>query len=176
MNNDQQNALAIHDKAREQVNSPPLIWSWQLADEAQTWADYLAGNDIGEARSRLRMPAEDLNQFVTTIQLANPRDPLTSISSNWNADKVHWHGKEIWEYCESRCKHLCYTQMIWNKTTHMGMAAASNGAATFVVARYWPAGNMVGERPVEVPVKGDKVFESSETVVSQRGGLRHPCV
>ncbi|KAK4501866.1 hypothetical protein PRZ48_007675 [Zasmidium cellare] len=176
MNNDQQNALYIHNQAREEVNSQELIWSWQLADEAQTWAEYLAGTAMGEARSRLRMKGEDISQRIATIQLPTPRDPLTSVSSTWSSEKIHWDAKEIRSYCESRCKHLNYTQMIWSETTHLGMGAASNGSTTFVVARYWPVGNVIGERPVVGGVKGDSESESSESVGSQRRNLRHPCV
>lgn len=66
--------------------------------------------------------------------------------------------------------------MIWDKTTHLGMALASDGKSTFVVARYWPAGNVVGERPVEAPVRGDGEFGSAEPASSLWQNTRHPCV
>ena len=41
-----------------------------------------------------------------------------------------------------------YTQMIWKNTTEVGMAlAVSKSGATYVVARYSPPGNFVGETP-----------------------------
>ena len=39
---DAQAALDFHNKARQEVNSPPLEWSRELAAYAQAWADHLA--------------------------------------------------------------------------------------------------------------------------------------
>lgn len=38
-----------------------------------------------------------------------------------------------------------YTQIVWPSTTHVGCAVASNETDDFLVCRYLPAGNMVGE-------------------------------
>lgn len=87
------------------------MWSWQLVEEAQTWADYTAGKDLGEARSRLRMRGNDISETITTTKPPNPHDPLTATSSLWHAEKRYWHGMKILPYCEERCKHASYTQV-----------------------------------------------------------------
>lgn len=39
-------------------------------------------------------------------------------------------------------------QCVWSNTSHVGMAKAmSKNGGTFIVARYWPQGNIVGEKP-----------------------------
>ena len=41
-----------------------------------------------------------------------------------------------------------YTQMIWDKTTKVGLGAYVNKKGkVYVVARYYPAGNMIGSFP-----------------------------
>ena len=41
-----------------------------------------------------------------------------------------------------------YTQMIWKNTTHVGIASAiSKTGKVYVVARYYPAGNYIGQYP-----------------------------
>lgn len=38
--------------------------------------------------------------------------------------------------------------MIWHSTTHVGVAAAkADSGRTYVVARYWPSGNVRGREP-----------------------------
>jgi len=45
--------------------------------------------------------------------------------------------------------------MIWSRTTHIGMAfAISPSGATYVVARYSPPGNILGESPQQETTKG----------------------
>jgi hypothetical protein len=45
--------------------------------------------------------------------------------------------------------------MIWSRTTHIGMAfAISPSEATYVVARYLPPGNILGESPQQGTTKG----------------------
>jgi hypothetical protein len=44
--------------------------------------------------------------------------------------------------------------MVWHTTTHVGMAKAKSASGTvFVVARYWPSGNVRGAEPFPGAVK-----------------------
>lgn len=61
--------------------------------------------------------------------------------------------------------------MVWHGTTHVGIAAAqAESGRTFVVARYWPAGNRIGEEPY--PDEGLKrLREDAQKVRERRVGL-----
>lgn len=41
-----------------------------------------------------------------------------------------------------------YTQIIWRATTRVGCALASNSSDDYLVCRYTPAGNVVGQSPL----------------------------
>jgi hypothetical protein len=38
-----------------------------------------------------------------------------------------------------------YTQVVWPATTKLGMATVRNPRGTYIVARYEPAGNVLGQ-------------------------------
>jgi hypothetical protein len=40
-----------------------------------------------------------------------------------------------------------YTQMVWRETREVGIGMAQSKHGLYVVARYSPAGNIVGEKP-----------------------------
>ena len=40
-----------------------------------------------------------------------------------------------------------YTQMVWKGTTEVGCATASGTELTYLVCRYSPPGNIVGQKP-----------------------------
>jgi len=39
-----------------------------------------------------------------------------------------------------------YTQVIWKTTTHVGCAIVTNGTNDYLVCRYSPAGNWIGQK------------------------------
>ena len=43
------------------------------------------------------------------------------------------------------CGH--YTQVVWRNTREVGCAVARNGSDDFLVCRYWPSGNWMGQVP-----------------------------
>ncbi|MEI9851281.1 MAG: CAP domain-containing protein [Sphingomonas sp.] len=44
-----------------------------------------------------------------------------------------------------------YTQMVWWSTTHVGCAVAGNGARDYLVCRYSPRGNWIGQSAYPAP-------------------------
>ncbi len=40
-----------------------------------------------------------------------------------------------------------YTQMVWDDTKEVGIASVKNNGVVYVVARYYPAGNWIGQYP-----------------------------
>jgi hypothetical protein len=60
--------------------------------------------------------------------------------------------------------------MIWSTTTHIGMAfAISSSGATYVVARYSPPGNILGESPQQETTRGRRNNNTPANTSSRYG-------
>jgi pathogenesis-related protein 1 len=57
----------------------------------------------------------------------------------------HYHGGVLTEENWAPAGH--YTQAVWNSTTSIGCATASNANAEVLVCRYNPPGNFIGQAP-----------------------------
>ena len=66
-----------------------------------------------------------------------------------------------------------FTQVIWVGSQEVGVAKASNANGTqFVVARYYPAGNVLGRFPENVQPKGSKISKNAGKKTEQPRGSR----
>ena len=151
---DQIKALEIHNYARKQVGSPPLVWSEKLEKQALLYAKILARKDNKQNMKHSQTndgenmtysySAESINGVVTPTFSSTP---LTDASVGWY--------EEIKDYRYSKIKKIRigppighYTQMVWKNTKKVGIAyAVSNKGSVYVVARYFPAGNVIGQYP-----------------------------
>lgn len=139
-------ALQIHNDARDEVGTPPLLWSEALANDAAAWAENMASKDqIYHSKNNTR-EGQGENLYMTT---ATDRK-----HSGRNASQAWYEEIKLYTYApiNSGANDFAaighYTQMIWKNTTEVGMAlAVSKSGATYVVARYSPPGNFVGETP-----------------------------
>lgn len=136
--------LAVHNTERAAVGVAPLTWSDSLAGDAQVWANHLAdidqlvhaggdtnpneGENLAEGSSGgytdgelAQLWADEKSYFVYGTF------PDVSNDGNW-ANVGH------------------YTQMIWANTTQVGCAHASSSSNDFLVCRYNPSGNYMGEK------------------------------
>ena len=53
-----------------------------------------------------------------------------------------------------------FTQVVWVGSQEMGVAKSGEGSGTqFVVARYYPPGNVIGHFPENVKPEGSKVLK-----------------
>ena len=134
--------LVAHNLERDRLNVPRLKWSARLAGEAQQWAETLArANKFEHASDRSgagenlwmgpagRYSAEAMiDGFVEEKRHFKPgRFPDVSRTGSWH-DIGH------------------YTQLIWPATQDVGCAVARGQSNDILVCRYFPAGNMIGER------------------------------
>jgi hypothetical protein len=134
--------LADHNAERVRMRAAPLTWSYQLAQEAQSWAERLAHDDrmYHSDRETRRGAGENLwygsagyysaddmvGGFLNERTMYRPGTfPQVSTTGRWE-DVGH------------------YTQVIWPGTQQVGCAVAHNKAHDFLVCRYWPAGNVFG--------------------------------
>lgn len=134
--------LAVHNRERAEVGSPPLTWNDDLAADSAEWAAHLVelgglqhsgGGGYGE---NLWMGTAGSYGYSDMAQgWADEKSlfvygtfPDVSSDGNW-ASVGH------------------YTQMIWKNTTEVGCAVASGGGWDVMVCRYNPPGNYMTEKP-----------------------------
>lgn len=137
-----QRVLGEHNRERARAGVPRLVWSARLARDAQLWARQLAaegwlrhGENLG-AGENLWMGSAGYFAPETMIatfleERGNYRHgtfPNVSRTGDWQ-DVGH------------------YTQVVWRNTREVGCAVARNARDDFLVCRYWPSGNWMGERP-----------------------------
>ncbi|KAI5457508.1 CAP domain-containing protein [Mariannaea sp. PMI_226] len=137
LTSDQQAALDAHNAARADVGTKPLTWDDSLAADAQSWAEHLVsvGSLVHSGTS-----GQGENLYMQT----GGGSPYVSAVNAFVSEKSSYHGEAISSTNYQLFGH--YTQVVWKDTTKVGMGLAtdSNGA-TYVVARYSPPGNFIGE-------------------------------
>lgn len=141
--NREQEWLEAHNEARAEFGTEPLRWSEELEREARDWAQMLARTGVmrhsstGERRGQgenLWMgtaghfrPDQMIGHFVDEKRYFRAgRFPQVSRTGNWS-DVGH------------------YTQIVWADTREVGCAAVRDIRYDFLVCRYWPSGNVLGE-------------------------------
>jgi uncharacterized protein YkwD len=138
--------LAAHNLARKAVNVPPLVWSDALAAAAKGWATTLARSGRFEhAPQPSDKSAQGENLWMGTASAYTPEDMVGA----WTDEKKYYvrgifpkiSTTQNW----SDVGH--YTQMIWHNTTAVGCALVSGGEDDYLVCRYSPAGNWIGQDP-----------------------------
>ena len=137
--------LNLHNRERRAAGVPPLSWDESLASSAATYGPQLAR--LGRLRHSPpeSRPGQGENLWMGTrggYQIeemiggwANEKRIFTpglfpdavSRSGNWS-DVAH------------------YTQMIWPGTTRVGCALHKAAEWDYLICRYAPAGNVVGQR------------------------------
>ncbi|KAK1527296.1 SCP-like extracellular protein [Colletotrichum costaricense] len=138
LTSDQQAALDAHNAARSDVGVPALEWDATLAANAQEWATNLLS--VGSlTHSQVSDQGENL------YMQSNTDSPYINAANAWIAEKSSYNGETISESNYMGFGH--YTQIVWKSTTKVGLAVATNSQGTYVVARYSPPGNYIGEKP-----------------------------
>ncbi len=131
--------LNAHNKWRKEVGSPPLTWNKSFQEDAEWYAAKLAktgkmehsDTDLGE------------NLFWFSEKVCEPEMAVNA----WASEKEYYRpGTKINNSNYQKFGH--YTQMIWYNTTEVGCGAAQSKHGTFVVCRYNPHGNIIGEKPI----------------------------
>jgi hypothetical protein len=133
--------LSRHNAARAAVGLAPLAWDEGLAADARGYADEMARSG---RFAHADQHGEGENLFTGTrgaysyaemidLWLAERRDFVNAATPGFSrtgraGDVAH------------------YTQIVWRGTHAVGCALASNARDDFLVCRYSPAGNVVGER------------------------------
>lgn len=138
--------LDAHNAYRTELNLEPLTWSDRLAELAAKWAAHLAG--LGGTQlvsSNQKITGQGENLWMGAAGAFG----YTEMVRNWGDQKKDFI---IGDYPRisrtgnaTQVRH--YTQMIWRATTQVGCAIARAGGNDILVCRYWPPGNVEGQKP-----------------------------
>lgn len=134
--------LAIHNAERARVGAPPLAWSDRLAADAAAYAPRLIALGDLEHSSNESRPDAGENLAMGTLGHYSP-EALTQL---WVDEKSGFPGGVYPEPDEEDWSDIGhYTQMVWSGTTHVGCATVASRRDLYLVCRYSPAGNVIGE-------------------------------
>jgi hypothetical protein len=135
--------IELHNGERSRVGTDPLVWSDRLARDAQRWADHLAATNSFDHDAHT---AQGENLWMGT-RASYKYDEMVDA---WIEEKSMYKPGRFPDVTRTRSWQDVghYTQLIWATTTHVGCAIGRNSSDDFLVCRYGPPGNWVGENPV----------------------------
>ena len=135
--------LNAHNAARAEVRVAPMRWDAGLAADAEVWARHLAGLNRMEHWGTHGEPAnhEGENLWMGTRQAFT----VEQMVGSWANEKIALRRMRRWEDDFHAVGH--YTQMVWRGSTAVGCAIVANASYDFLVCRYAPQGNIVGQNP-----------------------------
>lgn len=141
---DQRDWLAAHNRARAEVGLAPLAWSERLAHDAAGWARHLARHNRYDHASLDQRKGQGENLW------RGPRGYWTAWETVgfFLAEKRHFRPGHFPDVSRTgRWSDVAhYTQVIWPQTREVGCAVAHTATDEVLVCRYWPAGNVWGQR------------------------------
>lgn len=155
----QKECLDTHNKLRAEHGAPPLKWSAKLASESEKWAKELLRNN------KLQHSSGEYGEnlaFASGYELtgAGATQMWYDEIKNYNFDNPGNFGGT---------GH--FTQVVWIASQQMGVAIAGEGnGPQYVVARYSPAGNLLGHfqenvMPKDTKAKGGKFGKGKACII-----------
>lgn len=137
--------LRGHADARAAVGLPPLAWSDALAASALAYAEEMARTGrFAHAEQPMDRTRQGENLWTGS------RDAYTydEMVGHWIAERRDFVNAPTPGFSRTRrwqdVAH--YEQIVWRGTTAVGCAAASNAVSDYLVCRYAPPGNVMGQR------------------------------
>ncbi|XP_069865868.1 Golgi-associated plant pathogenesis-related protein 1 isoform X1 [Dipodomys merriami] len=129
--------LKAHNEYRRQHGVPPLKLSKKLNREAQQYSEALASTRILK-----HSPESSRGQCGENLAWASYDQTGQEVADRWYGEIKNYNFQQ--PGFTSGTGH--FTAMVWKNTKTMGVgkASASDGSS-FVVARYFPAGNIVNQ-------------------------------
>ena len=136
--------LEAHNAERAEFGVAPLAWSAALTAQAKDYADVLAqSNRLQHSRYEERR-GQGENLWMGTRGYYSPADMIRSFAD----EKRHFKSGTFPQVSRTGnwgdVGH--FTQIVWADTREVGCAVAAGPQYDVLVCRYWPAGNVVGQR------------------------------
>lgn len=140
---EKKDALEFHNKVRQDAGVAPLTWSPDLSKYAQEWADHLANSNC-QFKHR-DASSQNGKSYGENIGIGYSGYNALQATKNWYSEIKDFKNVVLDNTNWSVAGH--YTQMVWSKTTQVGIGAAkcANGA-NIIVANYNPPGNYMGQK------------------------------
>ena len=137
--------LAGHTAARAEVGEGPLEWDDTLVADAARYAATLAQTGVFRHAEQVMGPGREGENLFTGTRGAYSYAEMVDL---WVAEKKDFVNLPTPDFSRTGkfgdVGH--YTQIVWHSTTRVGCALASNATDDYVVCRYSPPGNVMGER------------------------------
>ncbi|WP_066359870.1 CAP family protein [Herbidospora mongoliensis] len=139
-------ALASHNTARAQYGARPLAWNPALLPATQTWAN--------QCRFQHSQPngAYGENLYATTKVADDATIVRDAVRAWMDEAKLYNYSNPGFSGATGH-----FTQVVWKSTTNLAVAVGTCPANTifpraskYVVARYTPPGNWLGQFPQNV--------------------------
>lgn len=139
--------VTLHNSARASVRAPELVWDDALAGDALGYARELARRDVFE---HSKQPRGNPNQGENLWMGTRGAYRYDEMAQHWIDEQRFFINQPIPHASNSgRFEDVGhYTQIIWRATTRVGCGFASNRRSDYLVCRYTPAGNYVGQRAI----------------------------
>jgi uncharacterized protein YkwD len=135
--------LEQHNRARAEQGLPPLAWNPALATAAAAYAAELA--EAGAFEHSDDDDDQGENLWMGTRQ-AYAFDEMVA---HWVSEKANFRrGAPGMSATGDLSDVGHYTQIVWKDTREVGCGVASDDADDYLVCRYYPAGNVEGEDPL----------------------------
>lgn len=135
--------LQHHNTYRLALQLPALEWSPALASDAFAWAKHLADIDKGQHEQAI-IGKEGENLWWGTANAFSFGDMVEA----WIGERKLFR-EGVFPDCRVNRSAVVghYTQVVWRNTQSVGCALVGNGRNDYLVCRYSPPGNIVGQRP-----------------------------
>eukprot|EP00111_Clytia_hemisphaerica_P007615 TCONS_00022143-protein len=141
----QDDILSTHNEKRKKHGAPPLKWSDTLERKATKWAQHLAKID--------QLKHEQNVEEGENIAMAGGKDLTGEGATTMWYDEIKDYNFNKQGGFNSKTGH--FTQIVWVASKQIGAGIAkSKSGRTYVVAKYLPAGNMMGNFPANVKPLG----------------------
>ena len=141
--------LGMHNEERESLGLSPLAWDSALAAAAARYARQMAQTNIfrHSARASRAIPSgENLwmgsrGLYDYEVMVGSFLEERRYFRSSGTLPDLSTTGR--WEDVGH------YTQIIWRGTRKVGCALAEGQSYDYLVCRYFPAGNVFGQNPLD---------------------------
>ena len=137
--------LTMHNTARLSVRVPELSWDKTLARDAQAYAEDLARRGVFQhSRQPRGNPPQGENLWTGTRGAYRYEE----MAQHWiDEQRFFVNGAVPHASRSGRFEDVGhYTQIIWRTTSRVGCGFARNRRDDYLVCRYTPAGNLLGQR------------------------------
>lgn len=141
--------LGMHNEERESLGLAPLAWDSALAADAARYARQMALTNIfrhSARTSRATPSGENLwmgsrGLYDYAVMVGSFLDERRYFQRDGKLPDLSSTGR--WEDVGH------YTQIIWRGTRKVGCALAEGQSYDYLVCRYFPAGNIFGQNPLD---------------------------